>query len=678
MKRYPFCTSISVSAILFAAAMAHAAPFGAVLYPGARPGPASGEMSEAGAVLKNNLLEAVYQWEDADFSFRFTGSAPDTNVVSGVAPLILTLADGRTFGGADFVVRDGAEMVQLAARPEAHRLAERFPGRQLRVPLRSRDESIAVLFTATLRDESNYVIQQASVTPLREDVIIDTITLLDLTAGDARVVGDTQGAPVTAGALFFAFEHPMAENRTEDGRVVCAMQRGSSLKAGTTLTQSCVLGVTPPEQMRRGFLYYVERERAHPYRPFLHYNSWYDIAWVDRKFNEAQALEAIRRFGEELIVKRGVTMQGFVFDDGWDDNATLWQFHEGFPNGFAALKAHAEGYGSALGTWLSPFGGYDEARRQRLEFGAAQGFEINRNGFSLAGERYYGRFRAICTEMIEKYGVNFFKFDGMGPGNNAVGGGEFLDDIEALMRLTGELRALDNSLYISATTGTWCSPYFLWHADNTWRSSQDMNFCGKGSKRQQWINYRDTHTYRNVVRQGPLYPLNSLMTQGIVHGRHGPAAMMSEDPKDFADEVWSFFGSGTSLQELYIAPQLLTEDMWDILASGARWAQNNADVLVDTHWIGGDPGEHQPYGWASWNPRKGILVLRNPDDKPARMRLDIGEAFELPPQAAQKFRLVSPGPDPEQHAPVEVTAGTAGVFQLEAFQTIVYDAEPIP
>jgi hypothetical protein len=437
------------------------------------------------------------------------------------------------------------------------------------------------------------------------------------------------------------------------------------------------MGATPPGQLRRGFLHYVERERAHPYHPFLHYNSWYDIAWGDRKFNETQAVEAIEAWGRELTVQRGVSMDSFVFDDGWDDNTTLWQFHDGFPNGFAPLQKAAGKYGAAVGTWLSPFGGYGEAREQRLKYGVEQGFEVNRNGFALSGDRYYARFRGICARMMREYGVNFFKFDGMGPGNNKLGGEEFLEDIEALMRLVGELRELDPDLYVSATTGTWCTPYFLWHADNIWRSGSDMGFSGKGSKRQQWINYRDTETYRNVVRQGPLYPLNSLMTQGIVHARHGHAAGLGEDPGDFADEVWSFFGSGTSLQELYIAPQLLTPEMWDILAAGTRWARDNADVLVDTHWVGGDPGRHEVYGWASWTPRKGILVLRNPDDAPSTINLDIKDAFELPDGAPSVYRLVSPGPSPEKADALEVSAGTPRAFSLGAFQTVVYDAGPI-
>ena len=126
------------------------------------------------------------------------------------------------------------------------------------------------------------MIQQVSITSPDEDLDIDTLTLLDLQADGAQLMGETQGAPVVSGNLFFAYENPMSESSVDKGRVVCAMQRGYTLKAGETLIQSCVLGVTPPNQLRRGFLYYVERERAHPYRSFLHYNSWYDIAWGDR------------------------------------------------------------------------------------------------------------------------------------------------------------------------------------------------------------------------------------------------------------------------------------------------------------------------------------------------------------------------------------------------------------
>jgi len=57
---------------------------------------------------------------------------------------------------------------------------------------------------------------------------------------------------------------------------------------------------------------------------------------------------------------------------------------------------------------------------------------------------------------------------------------------------------------------------------------------------------------------------------------------LSTDPGgDFRNEVRSYFGSGTQLQEMYITPSLLTEGDWDALAEAAKWSRRNASTLVD-------------------------------------------------------------------------------------------------
>src|SRR5690348_17906914 len=55
--------------------------------------------------------------------------------------------------------------------------------------------------------------------------------------------------------------------------------RSLPLKAGQSVAYDSVIGLAPQGQARRAVLAYVERERAHPYRPFLQYNSWYDIGY---------------------------------------------------------------------------------------------------------------------------------------------------------------------------------------------------------------------------------------------------------------------------------------------------------------------------------------------------------------------------------------------------------------
>ena len=78
------------------------------------------------------------------------------------------------------------------------------------------------------------------------------------------------------------------------------------------------------------------------------------------------------------------------------------------------------------------------------------------------------------------------------------------------------------------------------------------------------------------------------------------------------------------------------------LAEAARWARSNAQTLRDTHWIGGDPAKLEIYGWASWSPSKGILVLRNPSDKAQDIEIDVKRAFELPTGAPTTYQLSNP------------------------------------
>ena len=89
-------------------------------------------------------------------------------------------------------------------------------------------------------------------------------------------------------------------------------------------------------------------------------------------------------------------------------------------------------------------------------------------------------------------------------------------------------------------------------------------------------------------------------------------------------------------------PGKLTSEDWKVLAQAAKWSRANADVLVDTHWIGGDPAQMEVYGYASWTPRKDIVMLRNPDDRAREFALDVRIAFELPAGTPGSFTLVSP------------------------------------
>ena len=164
------------------------------------------------------------------------------------------------------------------------------------------------------------------------------------------------------------------------------------------------------------------------------------------------------------------------------------------------------------------------------------------------------------------------------------------------------------------------------------------------------------------------------MLHGIIYASQ--ANGLNSDPNgDFKDEVHSYFGSGTDLQEMYITPSLLTAHNWDILASTAKWARNNAETLKDTHWIGGDPGRLQVYGWAAWSRAKGIVTLRNPSDKKQDFLLDIKTAFELPPNASLDYVTTDPWNMAEKAQVLRV--GQPIRISMKPFEVRTLEARPM-
>ncbi|HEY3862635.1 MAG TPA: enterotoxin [Verrucomicrobiae bacterium] len=591
----------------------------------------------------------------------------------GVDLFTLTLADGSVWHSGDFTLSGRPRAVRLMVSPNASRLAERLPGRELEADLISADGRLRAAWHAILRNGSRYLREEVVLQPGEAALPLKSIEMLDTPDSEARPTGTVDGCPVADATAFFGVEHPLSINRIDNGRVHCFLPRGAAVEAGEKFACSLVAGFARPGQLRRDFLACLERERAHPYRPFLHYNSWYDLGYFN-KYDQSGALDVINAFGQELKVKRGVKLDSFLFDDGWDDNKTLWQFHSGFPDGFAPLEQAAAKYGAAPGIWLSPWGGYGKPHEERIRYGREQGFEIRDGNFSMAGPKYYERFRARCVEVVQKYGINQFKFDGIGvDGNDPTGAGR--RDFEAMLKLIAELRSLKPDIYINQTTGTWPSPFWLLHADSIWRGGEDHSFVkGTAPQRERWISYKDNDVHDEVVGRSELYPLNSLMLHGIIYAKKADG--LNHDKNNvLRSEIRAYFGNGTQLQEMYITPSLMTSQNWEDLAEAANWSRANAGTLVDTHWVGGAPAAGQIYGWAAWSPKKGILTLRNPSGEAGEIRIDPAKAFELPAGAARRYTLASPFKDQTLEI-ASLRAGEETVFRLQPFQVLVVEARP--
>jgi hypothetical protein len=462
--------------------------------------------------------------------------------------------------------------------------------------------------------------------------------------------------------------------RKTSGLLSFYVSRTDELIPGKTISEWSVIGVSPEGQKRRAFLYYLERERARPYKQFLHYNCWWDITTDGASsFTSEQLLERMNGWDEKFIKPFGVTLQSFVFDDGWDNLDSVWYFDPvKFPKGFTPEAELCRKFHSGIGVWMSPFGGYGESKQKRIESARRQGLETNRKGLSLAGPNYYNRFLSRAADMLDNYKVNYFKFDGFGGSEP-----EYLPDMEAGARLIGTLRQHNPDVFINITVGSWPSPFWLKFADCTWRGSGDLHMAGKGTRTSRFMTYRDGTLHNNIVNRAPYYPLNSIMTVGIAYANKGlPQMCINDSISDFSDMVWSFFGSGSALQELYISHDRMKSEFWPVLAGAAKWVKSNEDVLSDTHWIGGSPLNMEIYGFASWTPRKGIITLRNPDDKPKDFTFTLKNILEIPDNYSGAFQVKSARDGNPEMSVLRIASGESHTLTLKPFETKILDIMP--
>lgn len=645
-------------------------------YPGAEPGTASAKEAAGNYSLENNILQIGFTSLNQHL---YLSAFTDRQTKQGIghfntALFSLQLANGQTVSSNNFTLLAQPQVADIKANTGAIRLADKANGKKLTAEFQNVSLGLRVQWEADLTDGANYA-RQVLTFEAKDSVKIKSIILVDLPSGiGVEQKGTVDGSPLVHANMFFALEHPMSHIAKTPGHYQISLPRLQAVKPGEPLTVSSAWGVTPSGQLRRGFQYYVERERAVPYRQQLHYNSWFDISWDDRKLNDSVCLDRIKMYKDSLIDKRGVNLKAFLFDDGWDDNKTLWKFNSGFPKGFANIKAAATAANAGLGVWVSPWGGYNVAHDQRIAYGKKQTppFETNEHGFSLAGPVYFERFNSVVSDFITKYGVSMFKFDGVGAGNGASGASiTYQKDIEAFLKLIGNMRGEDPSIYLSLTVGTWPSVYWLKYGDCIWRAGDDTGVEGTGAKRQQWITYKDQQAYQNIVKRAPLYPLNSVMYHGVCIAANGLPGTLEMDNKNISDEIWAFFGTGTSLQELYVDPHKLNSADWNCLRDAAKWSQKNASALMDSHWVGGDPAKGEVYGYAGWNKGKGVLTLRNPSAQTKTFEVIVKRDLDLPAGDAVTYRFY----DARKPSAKPAFGGEYFMVTLKPFETRVMSTQ---
>ena len=112
------------------------------------------------------------------------------------------------------------------------------------------------------------------------------------------------------------------EPQADESRLAQGLwSRKTTLQPGEIWDVSSVLGIFAPGQKRRSFLAYMERERVMPYRPFIHYNSWYELninrnndSDPAKRMTEEQCLAVLKDWQEQFFQKRGKIVRQFTGD----------------------------------------------------------------------------------------------------------------------------------------------------------------------------------------------------------------------------------------------------------------------------------------------------------------------------------------------------------------------------
>ena len=442
--------------------------------------------------------------------------------------------------------------------------------------------------------------------------------------------------------LTYELKETLHLNAPEETNIRGEWSRQTTLKKGKTWRVGAVVGLIAPGQARRSFLCYSERERAVPWRPFPLYNSWYELN-IDRNnsadysnhFTESQCLTVVNQWKKNLFDKYQTGIATFMWDDGWDQYGT-WTFNKNFPNGFSKISDAATAMNSHIGAWLGPVGGYGQSGNYRRNYWNGKG------GMQLSNEAYYNVFLTACTNMVNNYDFNFFKFDGISAQFSSVGpdaGATGQENAEAIIDIEQRIREVKPDIFLNTTVGTWASPFWFQYTDAVWRQENDHGTIGNGkNSRENWITYRDRLVYQNFVQNSPLCPINSMMTHGFMLSKFGGGvAGMSQDYSDVVRELRCAFACGSGMVELYADYSLLNSinngKLWAEIANCIKWQREQADVLPDAHWVGGNPwtgSKSEVYGWASWNGKKATLALRNAAQSQQTFKTTLREALDIP------------------------------------------------
>jgi hypothetical protein len=323
------------------------------------------------------------------------------------------------------------------------------------------------------------------------------------------------------------------------------------------------------------------------------------------------------------------------------------------------------------------------------------GYETVEDELCIAGTSYRELFKRRVMDFVSEADVGYYKWDGIrfscseSDHGHPVGIYSRRAVMETVIDLCKTVRTENPDIFLNITSGTWLSPWWLKHADTVWMQGRDYGYANVPSisRRDRAITYRDYVLHEDLRKHEFWYPIDGLMTHGIIKGHLQKLGGETEPLDKFTDNALLYFARGVAMWELYISPDLLSDEEWEALAEflsdeewealaeSIRWAEDRFDTLRHTEMIGGDPGEREAYGYAHFSGRRGIVVARNPAMESQTLEVELSSSFGLDSSAES---LVVERVYPSRWISSRLfDAGSVFVMPLQGYETAVYEIYPL-
>ncbi len=493
------------------------------------------------------------------------------------------------------------------------------------------------------------------------------------------------GQPIYIQGMFFGCEFPATDTQIEDGlghiryytgkdfnRLVADSQAAAddagNIHYNTWQTVAGAARSTDASVVQSDFFDYIN-DIATPSEFRIQYNSWFDNMM---KIDDKNIHDSFIEVDAQLDAVETRPLDSYVVDDGWNNynNADasvdvsksgvgkntegFWAFNSKFPQGLTPSSKLVENFGSSFGVWVGPRGGYNfYSNLADILTASGRG---SKAGWSIdvADRTYVRNFLEMACDWQDRYGVNYWKWDGFvdkaqyahfgaardgvpGYANNHMTGGynnmyHVTDLWEAWIDLFEGVRAnaakngIDD-LWISLTCYVNPSPWFLQWANSVWiQDVYDQTDAGEGdSKLDRQLNYRDAMYYDFIKNHQFQFPLSSVYNHDPIYGKEGTNITRdTATDEQFQNYLYAQSGRGTAFWELYYSESLMTQGKWEVTAEFLDWAEQNHHVLSKAKMFGGSPasnarldstntsGAAHTYGYSAFDGEQGIVVLRNP------------------------------------------------------------------